>query len=84
MNGDRYWIRDHGASFLVNGKGQLAVADFGWNRYGYPGWLEIKYNNNMDSVSKYLKQHEANTKLTGVVDSLMAVAEGRLYTENRS
>jgi agmatine deiminase len=76
MSGDRYWIRDHGASFLVNGKGQLAVADFGWNRYGYPGWLEIKYNNNMDSVSKYLKQHEANTKLTGAVDSLMAVAEG--------
>jgi agmatine deiminase len=29
MSGDRYWIRDHGASFLVNGKGKLAVADFG-------------------------------------------------------
>ena len=75
MNGDRYWIRDHGATFLLNGKGQLAVANFGWNRYGYPGWLETKYNNNMDSVSKYLKQHEANTKLTGAVDSLMAIAE---------
>jgi agmatine deiminase len=46
------------------------------SRYGYPGWLEIKYNNNMDSVLKYLKQHEANMKLTGAVDSLMAVAEG--------
>ena len=76
MNGDRYWIRDHGATFLVNGKGQLAVADLGWNRYGYPGWLEIKYNNDMDSISKYLKLREAKAKLTGAVDSLMAVAEG--------
>ena len=76
MNGDRYWIRDYGVSFLVNGKGQLGVADFGWNRYGYPGWLEIMYNNNMDSVSKNLKRREAAMKLTGMVDSLMAVAEG--------
>ncbi len=76
MNGDRYWIRDHGATFLVNGKGQLAVADFGWNSYGYPGWLEIMYDNNLDSLSKYLKKHEAKMKLTGAVDSLMAVAEG--------
>lgn len=40
MPGERYWIRDHGAAFLVNGKGELGVADFAWNAYGYPGFLE--------------------------------------------
>ena len=54
MPGDRYWIRDHGAAFLVNGKGELGVADFAWNSYGYPGFLEQKYEGNMDSVKKVL------------------------------
>lgn len=76
IKGDRYWIRDHGAAFLVNGNGELGVADFGWNTYGYPGWLEIKYDNNKDSISKYLKLREPYMKRTGMVDSLMAVAEG--------
>jgi len=76
MKGDRYWIRDHGAAFLVNDKGQLGVADFGWNSYGYPGWLEILHNNNKDSISKYLKLRGPKIKLTGMVDSLMAMAEG--------
>ena len=78
MKGDRYWIRDHGAAFLVNGNGELGVADFGWNTYGYPGWLEIKYNNNKDSVTKYLKLREPFMKRTGMVDSLMAVAENAI------
>jgi agmatine deiminase len=38
MPGERYWIRDHGAAFLVNEKGELGVADFAWNAYGYPGF----------------------------------------------
>ena len=76
MRGDRYWIRDYGAAFLVNGNGQLAVADFGWNGYGYPGWLEILHNNNKDSISKYLKLREPRMRRTAMVDSLMAIAEG--------
>ena len=76
ITGDTYWIRDYGAAFLVNGSGQLAVADFDWNRYGYPGWLEILYNNNKDSISKYLKQRGPRIKRTGRVDSLMAAVEG--------
>jgi len=36
LPGDRYWIRDHGAAFLVNEKGDLGVADLGWNLYGHP------------------------------------------------
>ena len=75
MPGDRYWIRDHGAAFLVNGKGELGVADFGWNHYGFPQFLKEKYNNNQDSVSKYLNKQLLSMTKTGTVDSLMAVAE---------
>ena len=76
MQGDRYWIRDHGAAFLVNSKGELGVADFGWNLYGYPQFLKDKYNGNEDSMGKYLKLMLPSIAKTGNVDSLMAVATG--------
>jgi agmatine deiminase len=74
--GDRYWIRDHGAAFLVNTKGELGVADFGWNHYGYPVFLKEKYNGNKDSVSIYLNRRTTAMNRTGKVDSLMASIEG--------
>jgi agmatine deiminase len=74
--GDRYWIRDHGAAFLVNDKGELGVADFGWNHYGYPVFLKEKYNGNTDSISKYLNRRLPSMQRTGKVDSLMAGIEG--------
>ena len=73
MNGERYWIRDHGAAFLVNGKGELGVADFVWSLYGIEQWYQEKYDNNPDSIQKYMKKY-FNPE-TGKVDSLMAVAE---------
>lgn len=73
MKGERYWIRDHGAAFLVNDKGELGVADFNWSLYGIEGWYQQKYDNNPDSVKKYLDKYL--NKHTGKVDSLMAVAE---------
>nr|WP_294902904.1 agmatine deiminase family protein [uncultured Lacibacter sp.] len=75
MPGDRYWIRDHGAAFLINGKGELGVADFDWNAYGYPGFLFEKYNGNKDSVEHYLSLRKEMRMKTGTVDSQMAVAE---------
>jgi agmatine deiminase len=75
MLGDRYWIRDHGAAFLINNKGDLGVADFGWNHYGYPEHLKAKYNNSQDSINKYLKRSLPSINKTGTVDSLMAIAE---------
>jgi len=72
MPGERYWIRDHGAAFLVNGKGELAAADFDWSLYGIEGWYNKYYNNNKDSVQKRLSKYL--DKNTGTVDSLMAVA----------
>ena len=76
MPGERYWIRDHGAAFLVNAKGELGVADFSWNVYGYPGFLKEKYAGNMDSVNFYYEKRKERIMKTGSVDSLMAVAEG--------
>jgi agmatine deiminase len=75
MPGDRYWIRDHGAAFLVNAKGELGVADFGWNAYGLPGFLEEKYNGNKDSINKYLDRRKEMMNKTENVDSLMAINE---------
>ncbi len=55
MPGDRYWIRDNGATFLVNDEGEMGAADFGWDLYGLPAWLQEKYENNKDSIDKYMK-----------------------------
>ncbi|WP_020596148.1 agmatine deiminase family protein [Spirosoma panaciterrae] len=83
MPGDRHWIRDNGAAFLVNNKGQLGVADFGWNHYGFPQFLKEKYNNNQDSANKYLNKRLSSINKSGTVDSLMAVAEGaKILTTN--
>lgn len=76
MPGERYWIRDHGAAFLVNGKGELGVADFAWSSYGYPGFLQQKYEGNLDSVNKYYALGNEKRLKTATVDSQMAIAEG--------
>lgn len=76
MEGDRYWIRDHGAAFLINEKGELGVADFGWDNYGLPGYLAERFEGNIDSVNYYLDKRRKRINKTGAVDSLMAVAEG--------
>ena len=76
LAGDRYWIRDHGAAFLVNEKGELGVADFEWSAYGTPGWIKEKYDNNTDSLDKYYIRRLPKINRTGRVDSLMAVYEG--------
>jgi agmatine deiminase len=55
LPGDRYWIRDNGSTFLVNGEGEMGAVDFGWDLYGLPAWLKDKHENNKDSVDKYLK-----------------------------
>lgn len=72
--GERYWIRDHGAAFLVNDEGGLGVADFRWSLYGMEGWLRQRYNNDEDSLRKYTSM--ILDPATGAVDSLMAVSEG--------
>jgi agmatine deiminase len=75
MPGERYWIRDHGAAFLVNGKGELGVADFGWDGYGLPAFLDLRYEGNKDSVNAAWNRGKERRMKTGSLDSLMAVAE---------
>ena len=54
----------------------MGVADFAWNSYGYPGFLEVKYSGNKDSVNHYLDLRKEFRIKTATVDSQMAVAEG--------
>ena len=74
MPGDRYWIRDHGASFLVNGKGDLGAVQFGWNLYGHPQYLKEIYGDNKDSIALYSAM-DIDTN-TGNVSAMMASATG--------
>ncbi|MEI6886530.1 MAG: agmatine deiminase family protein, partial [Bacteroidota bacterium] len=74
MPGDRYWIRDHGASFLVNGKGELGAVQFGWNLYGHPQYLKEIYGDNKDSIALYSAM-DIDTN-TGNVSAMMAKVNG--------
>lgn len=73
MPGDQYWIRDYGAAFLINKKGELGVADFGFDQYGLPEFLRLMYEDNSDSVRKYTELRI--NRETSLVDSLMAKTE---------
>jgi agmatine deiminase len=72
MPGDDYWIRDHGAAFLVNGQGDLAAVDFDWNRYGYYDWQKLREPDLADSIEKLKQEHMKGKRSR--VDSLMGVA----------
>jgi agmatine deiminase len=73
--GERYWIRDHGATFLINKKGELGVADFEWDDLGLPLTLKLRYKNNRDSINKYYFESEKRLLKTAIFDSLMGVLE---------
>lgn len=79
--GDRYWIRDHGAAFLINKQGELAVADFGWNLYGYFAWWKLREPELADSID--LWEQKTLTGKTSKVDSLMgALTDARHRKSN--
>ena len=69
---NRYWMRDHGATYVINGKGEKKVVDFGWTLYGNKEWLENYYKGNNDSVDIYYKRALGKT---GMVDSIMGAVE---------
>jgi agmatine deiminase len=74
MPGERYWIRDHGAAFLVNEKGALAIADFDFKMYGFPAWLEEATQGDMKRMKRRMDM--VLSPYTTKVDSQMAVVEG--------
>jgi len=78
--GDRYWIRDHGAAFLVNKRGEKAAVDFGWNLYGYFDWMKLREPERADSIEIW-KQKTLNGS-TSKVDSLMSVITKAKYIKS--
>jgi agmatine deiminase len=78
--GDRYWIRDHGAAFLINQQGEMAAADFGWNLYGYYDWWKFREPELADSIVLWEK-NELNGK-TSKVDSLMGILTGAQHIKS--
>ncbi|WP_052323987.1 agmatine/peptidylarginine deiminase [Flavihumibacter sp. ZG627] len=54
------FIRDAGPRFLKNKKGELAIADFAWNNYGYPTAFEVNQYSDIrgeidDSLAKQMQ-----------------------------
>ena len=68
INDNRLWMRDHGATFLINQQGKKKVVDFGWTLYGNRDYLLKKFQGNMDSVNYY---YQHNLGQTGSIDSIM-------------
>ncbi|NJO02077.1 MAG: agmatine deiminase family protein [Bacteroidia bacterium] len=66
------WIRDHGAAYVVNKRGEKKVVDLGWTLYGYQDYLRTYFEGNQDSIKHYYQ--EALEK-TSEVDSLMGARE---------
>lgn len=70
---NEFWIRDHGAAFIINKNGEMQAVDFEWGTYGYRQWLLEKFNNDVQKVDSIFSTSGASKR--GSVDSLMAVAE---------
>lgn len=73
--GERYWIRDIGATFLVNKKGELGAVDFEWDDIGLLLTLKQANKNNMDTIKKYYAEDLKGIKRGSLVDSMIAQTE---------
>jgi agmatine deiminase len=72
--GEAHWIRDHGATFVINRLGELGAVDFEWNFYGYLDWQINRDSTIADSLKIWDKKIRQGKRAK--VDSLMAVATG--------
>lgn len=72
MNGNDYWMRDHGATFVINKNGGMKAIDFGWAHYGYNQWLDEYYKGDTSVINSVMATMPTTQK--AIVDSLMAVA----------
>lgn len=70
---NEFWIRDHGAVFIINKNGEMKAVDFEWGTYGYRQWLLEKFNNNVQKVDSIFSKSGASKR--GSVDSMMAIVE---------
>ena len=72
MPGEAYWIRDHGATFLINRQGEMTAVDFDWNTYGSLDWYKLREPELADSIEIWKQQHMKGKR--SKVDSLMGVS----------
>lgn len=71
---NEFWMRDHGATFVINKNGQMKAIDFEWADYGYEDWLKEYYAELGPHVRIPTKDFPDNQK--HLVDSLMGVMLG--------
>ncbi|MBK9721204.1 MAG: agmatine deiminase family protein [Saprospiraceae bacterium] len=71
MKDNEFWIRDHGATFVVNKFGKLKVIDFEWANYGYDEWLKNYYYGDEIQVQNVLNKNPETQK--SHIDSLMGI-----------
>ncbi len=74
MKDNEFWMRDHGATFVINHSGQMKVIDFVWTDYGYEDWLKDYYYGNAAQLNQVLESLPKNQK--GLIDSLMGITLG--------
>jgi agmatine deiminase len=72
MPDNEFWMRDHGAAFVVNNRGAMKAVDFQWSGYGYSDWL-LKLHNDTAKANSSSRRIVNNKR--SKVDSLMGVAE---------
>lgn len=71
---NEFWIRDHGAAFVINNNGKMKAVDFGWNTYGIRSWVMEMYENDESKVDSLMNIWFAESKREKV-DSLMAAID---------
>ncbi|MEL6256449.1 MAG: agmatine deiminase family protein [Bacteroidota bacterium] len=70
MEDNRLWMRDHGATYLLNEEGEKAVLDFKWSAYAYYDFQLVKQKGDKKKAQEETDKELA--KNTGIVDRLMA------------
>lgn len=73
MPNNEFWMRDHGAAFVINQEEEMKAVDFEWAGYGYRQWLINKHGGNEKKADSIFNKASASKR--GAVDRLMGVAE---------
>ena len=79
--GDRFWIRDNGATFLVDNDARMGVVDFQWSSYGYFDWLLEKLPQMATAIKAVRDMQLINDK--SMLDQKMALITGSELIESK-
>lgn len=70
MEDNRLWMRDHGATYLLNETGEKAVLDFQWSAYAFYDFQLVKQKGDKKKAQEETDKELA--KKTGMIDRQMA------------